>query len=204
MKVALSLVKHISWRTKLLERKAYDRIAEELIKFWVTPGYVIRCWRKYKQGILDTENRDLVKSLKWLPGSGHARKISVAELHKKVKAVPFQYRKNVMTLAFKIGIPKSTVHDALKKGLLKHTRISIMPILTDKNKVDRVNYCLSFVQDGHFTDILERVGIDEKWFYMSEVATSYILVPGETPPHQTCKHKSHIKSVMRLTAIARP
>jgi hypothetical protein len=43
--------------------------------------------------------------------------------------------------------------------------------------------------------MLERVDIDEKWFYMTEVATSYILVPGETPPHRTCKHKSHIEKV---------
>jgi hypothetical protein len=162
---------------------AYARIAKELIAFGVTPGYVGRCWRKYKQDILDTADQDLVKTLKRLPSSGCARKISVAELHERVKAVPFQYRKNVRTLAFKIGIPKSTVHDALKKGLLKHTCSSIRPILTDKNKADRVNYCLSFEQDGHFTDILERVDIDEKWFHMTEVATSYILVPGETPPH---------------------
>ena len=52
--------------------------------------------------------------------------------------------------------------------------------------------------------MLERVDLDKKWFYMTEVATSYILVPGETPPHQTCKHKSHIEKVMCLTAVARP
>jgi hypothetical protein len=52
--------------------------------------------------------------------------------------------------------------------------------------------------------MLERVDLDKKWFYMTEVATSYILVPGETPPRQTCKHKSHIKKVMCLTAVARP
>ena len=39
---------------------------------------------------------------------------------------------------------------------------------------------------------------------MTEVATSYILVPGETPPHRTCKHKSHIEKVMCLTAVVRP
>ncbi len=123
-----------------------------------------------------------------------------------MKAVPFQYRKNVQTLAFKIGISKSTVNNASKKGLLKHTYNSVRPILTDKNKADRVNYCLSFVQDGQFTDILERVDIDKKWFYLTltELATSYILVPGETPPHQTCKHKSHIKKIMCFTAILRP
>ena len=124
--------------------------------------------------------------------------------YEEVKAVPFHYHKNLRTLAFQVGIPKSTIHDALKKGLLKHTRNTIRPILTDKNKADRVVYCCSFVQDGQFVDMLERVDIDEKWFYMTEVATSYILVPGETPPHQTCKHKSHIEKVMCLTAVARP
>ncbi len=54
MKVALSLAKHISWRTKQLEHKAYARIAEELIAFGMTPHYVGRCWRKHKQDILDT------------------------------------------------------------------------------------------------------------------------------------------------------
>jgi hypothetical protein len=204
LKVAISLAKHINWRTKRLERKAYARIAEELNSFGVSKIYVRKLWRKHKQDILDTINRDLVKSLKRLPGSGGQRKISVVELYEKMKAVPFQYRKNVRTLAFKVGIPKSTIHDALKKGLLKHTRNTIRPILTDKNKTDRVAYCSSFVRNGQFTDMLDRVDIDEKWFYMTEVATSYILVPGETPPHRTCKHKSHIEKIMCLTAVARP
>jgi hypothetical protein len=65
-------------------------------------------------------------------------------------------------------------------------------------------YCCSFVQDDQFVDMSERVDIDEQWFYITEVATSFILVPGETPPHQTYKHKSHIEKVMCLTAVARP
>ena len=135
MKVALSLAKHINWRTKKLERKAYARIAEELNTFGVSPynvGTII--WRKHKQDILDTVNRDLVKSLQTLPGSGHRRKIYVVELYAKVKAVPFHFCKNVRTMASKVGIPKSTIHYTLKKGLLKHTRNMIRPILTDKNK----------------------------------------------------------------------
>ena len=62
MKVALSLAKHINWRTKKLERKAYVRIAEELNTFGVSPYYVGTIWRKHKQDIVDTVNRDLVKS----------------------------------------------------------------------------------------------------------------------------------------------
>ena len=53
--------------------------------------------------------------------------------------VPFQYRKNVQTLTYKVGIP------TLKKRLLKHTHNTIRPILTDKNKADRVAWCCSFV-----------------------------------------------------------
>ena len=204
VKVALCLAKHVDWRTQRLERKAYARISEELIEFGVSTDYVSKIWKKHKQDILDTANCDLVKSLKRLPGTGRPRKISITELQEKVKAIPFQYRKNIRMLAFKIGIPKSTIHRALKTGHLKHTRNSIRPILTDKNKADRVAYCLRYVHDGQFIDMLERVDIDEKWFYLTEVNTSYILVPGEMPPHQTCKHKSHIEKVMCLTAIARP
>jgi hypothetical protein len=90
----------------------------------------------------------------WVPSGENTSKIFLiqsnvcrkVELYAKVKAVPSHFRKNnVWTLASKVGIPKSTIHDALKKGLLKHTRNTIRPILTDKNKADRVVYCCSFV-----------------------------------------------------------
>ncbi len=165
MKVALSLAKHINWRTKKFELNTYARIAEELNTFGVSPWYVGYIWRKHKQAILDTVNQDLVKSLKRLSGSGRPRKISVVELYAKVKAVPFHFCKNVRTLACKVGIPKSTIHDALKKGLLKHTRNTIRPILTDKNMADRVGYCRSFVQDGQFVDMMDRVDIDDIILY---------------------------------------
>ena len=101
-------------------------------------------------------------AVKKKPGSGRLRKISIAELHLRVKAVPFHFRKNVRTLSFKIGIPRSTIQRAMKLGLLKSSKNSIKPILTPKNKLDRVNYCHSFVQDNSFVDMLDRVDIDER------------------------------------------
>jgi hypothetical protein len=54
-------------------------------------------------------------------------------------------------------------------------------------------------------DVLDPVDINEKQFFLSEVITSFILVPGEAPPIHLCKHKSHIqKATMCLTAIACP
>jgi hypothetical protein len=82
-----------------------------------------------------------------------------------VKAVPFHFCKNIRTLSFKIGIPRSTIQRAMKLGLIKSSKNSIKPILTPKNKLDRVYYCHSFVQDNSFVDMLDCVDIDEKWFY---------------------------------------
>jgi hypothetical protein len=102
--------------------------------------------------------------------------------------VPFQYRKNVQTLTYKVGIP------TLKKGLLKHTHNTIRTILTDKNKAYRVAWCCSFVcgMVSLLTYwrgwVLTRSGFTEQ-----KLQKSYILIPGETPSHQTCKHKRHIK-----------
>jgi len=78
-------------------------------------------------------------------------------------------------------------------------------VLTNPNKVQRVAYCESFIEsEGCFGDMLDRVNIDEKWWYITQVNTSYIIVDGEVPPDQKVKHKSHIIKVMCLTAMTRP
>lgn len=77
--------------------------------------------------------------------------------------------------------------------------------LTDDNKVQRVAYCESFIEaDGCFGDMIDCVDIDEKWWYITRVNTSYIIVEGEVPPDRKVKHKSHIIKVMCLTAMACP
>ncbi len=120
----------------------------------------------------------------------------------RVKAVPFHVCKNITTLSFKIGIPTTTLHQALKLGLPKLSKNSNKPILMPKNKLDPLVYCHSFVQENSFVDMLDCVDINEKWFFLSQVITSFILVPGEVPPLCWCKHKSHIEKAMCLTAMA--
>ena len=99
------------------------------------------------------------------------------------------------------------MHVALQRGLLERTSSAIKPHLTPANLQRRVDYCLSFVNvdDKHFIDMLDRVDFNEKWFYITTVDASYIIVPGEEPPlTRRCKHKSHLIKVMSLTAMARP
>ena len=52
--------------------------------------------------------------------------------------------------------------------------------------------------------MLDRVDIDEKWFYITRVKQRYFVAPGEKPPPRKCKHKKHLIKVMFLTAMARP
>jgi hypothetical protein len=204
-KVTLSICKNIVPETDRLKAKAYERIANELSSLGVSPRYVADVWRKYKKQILDTLNEDLIESLKHRKGAGPPRRISIEDLQTRVKAVPFGFRKNIRTLAYKVGIPYTTLHRALKIGCLQKSKNSIKPFLTPQNKTARVAYCRSFVEeDGWFGDMMDHVDIDEKWFYLTEVVTKYILVPGEVPPYRTCKHKSHIIKAMCLTAMARP
>ncbi len=77
-------------------------------------------------------------------------------------------------------------------------------MLTEPNKAARIAYCLWNVQDNCFSTMMNPVNIDEKWFYLYQVNTKYILVPGEKPPHRVCRHKSHIPKAMCLTAVAHP
>ena len=177
-KVCISLCKNILPETDHLKRGAYFRVSQELSDLRVSPRYVGDVWKKHKEDSLDPLNKDLYVSVKQLKGSGCHKKISVLELHSCVKAVPFHFCKNLRTLSFKIGIPLTTIHRALKFGLQNLSKNRMKPILTPKNKLDCVTYCHSFVKEQSFVEMLDRVDIDEKWFYLSQKITSYILVPG--------------------------
>ena len=55
-----------------------------------------------------------------------------------------------------------------------------------------------------FDNMYDYVHIDEKWFYMTKINTNYYFVPGETPPHRTCKSKRYITKFMFMCAVDRP
>jgi hypothetical protein len=48
------------------------------------------------------------------------------------------------------------------------------------------------------------VHVDEKWFFLTEAQLRLYLVPGESEPERSTRHKSHILKVMFLAAVARP
>jgi len=197
----------IEERGDRLETGAFNKVAERMVKQgWVkvNPRTVQNLWQKYKQSILYPEV--YVHDVSRKKGSGEKRSITTEELQAMVKEVPFSDRQDLRSLAIKVGIPKSTLHRALKYGALQRTTSSIKPHLTPHNMIQRVDYCRSFIEsaDNYFSDMMDRVDIDEKWFYITKKRSKYIVVPGEEAPIRTCKHKSHLVKVMCLTAVARP
>jgi hypothetical protein len=48
------------------------------------------------------------------------------------------------------------------------------------------------------------IHIDEKWFFLYKVASSYVLTAEELPPQRQCENKRYITKVMFIAAVARP
>ena len=79
----------------------------------------------------------------------------------------------------------------MKRQVLTKSRSTVKPNLTDVNKASRVSYCKSFVDKrGYFKSMLNCIDIDKKWWCITTVKLSYIIVPGKQAPDRKVKHKS--------------
>ena len=95
------------------------------------------------------------------------------------------------------------------KGFARTSRW-IKPKLSDQHKLNRIKYVLEQVQDldadhPRFTNMFDRVHIDEKWFYLLANGTTIILGPDEElPARPVVQHKSHVPKAMFVSVIGRP
>ncbi len=122
---------------------------------------------------------------------GWPRYITIEELYVQVRSVEWHPCKDICTLAKKIGMPKSTLHDAMKRGILWTTKSHIKPMLTEPNKAACVDYCLGNVQDNCFKSMFTD---------QHEVHTHAWQ---ETSP-SCMRAQSHIPKAMCLTVVACP
>jgi hypothetical protein len=107
-----------------------------------------------------------------------------------------------------LGVSKSKVHRMKREGLMKRVSNTIKPYLTDKNKKDRLKWCLSILDprsvlnDPVFKRLFDYVFIGEKWFYITRKALRYYIIPGEQQPTRTCKNKNYIPMIQILIILA--
>lgn len=95
-------------------------------------------------------------------------------------------------------------------GTIRRHSNSIKPLLTDKNMKNRVEFCLSMLDEysppnnPKFIVMEDIIHIDEKWFYLTKKSENYYLLVDEEEPQRTCKSKNFVLKVMFLAAVARP
>ena len=110
-------------------------------------------------------------------------------------------------LASNLQIPLVQVHRLVhhpEKGIVPHTS-ALKPMLTEENKLNRLAFCLDERgEHGLYKEMFDRIHIDEKWFYVTDITMRCYLAKGEHPPVRKVKHKSHVEKVMFLSAVARP
>jgi hypothetical protein len=182
-----------------LKKGSIENVASRLR---IQPRTVRHVWYKHRQSILDPVEHPLNTNRK---KGGRPMRISYEDLQTSLKQIPFSRRTTYRSCAAALAIPLTTLYKAMKRGVFQVAGSAIKPHLTDRNKTERLSYCLSFVNaDGSFSDMLDRVDINEKRFYITRVKQQYIICPDEIVPHCTARHKNHIIKVMCLTAMARP
>lgn len=168
-------------------------------------------WRIWKRG------RDSINSGTGLADVSHNRagkcgapKRDHDEIQAAVSAVPLHKRTTLRSLSAATTIPKSSLFDAKTEGVIMRHSSSVKPALTEKNKLDRLRYALSFIRTigmnrkTVFSSMMNYIHIDEKWFYLTKEKQNYYLTPDEEQPHRTVKSKRFIPKVMFLCAVARP
>jgi hypothetical protein len=182
-------------------RLSHELIQRVKVKFSYRNDKSIRTlWKKYKQPILANEGFEIKRS----GTSGRHLKYSADDLQNKIRNVPLKQRKTLRSLSHAAGIKHVTLYNYLRRGLIKRSTSSIKPTLTPANIQRRKDHCLSKVgADEHFSNLMEEVHVDEKWFFVDQIDEKFYLLPDEDTPYRSCKHKRHIEKVMFGAAVAR-
>ena len=113
---------------------------------------------------------------------------------------------NLLQMGHAIG--RSSIHRYLEQMDVKTKTQYIKPMLSEKHKLARLKYVLDKVdttQKGMWVPQLETIHVDESWFYMRQLKYK-LKVSADTilPEAPSTQHKSHIKKVLFVVAMARP
>jgi hypothetical protein len=85
----------------------------------------------------------------------------------RLQDIPLSSSTTIEDVAKHLGVSKAKVHIMKHEGMIKHVSNTIKPYLTDKNKKDRLKWCLSMLDprsvpnDPVFKGLFNYVFIDE-------------------------------------------
>ncbi|KAL6581619.1 hypothetical protein OROMI_007542 [Orobanche minor] len=128
----------------------------------------------------------------------------------RVQQIELHQRTTLTSFSSALGVSCPTLYRLFKKGVLRRRSSSIKPHLKEENKISRMEFCLSMLDenttpnDPKFKGMYNYVHIDEKWFYLTKKDHTYYLLDNEDDPYRSCQSKNFIGKVMFLVATARP
>lgn len=128
----------------------------------------------------------------------------------RIQGVQLHQRTTLTSFSNALGVSYSKLYRLFKKGVLRRHSNAIKPHLKEGNKLSRLEFCLSMLEesttsdDFKFKGMYNYVHIDEKWFYLTKKDQTYYLLDSEDDPDRSCQSKNFISKVMFLVATARP
>ena len=135
-------------------------------------------------------------------------KYSHAEFHQSLKEIPQCHHKTYHSTAKALRVSLNTVQQMLLHQDVCHVHMtSLKPILTEENKVSRMECALSFIDKNDtskFKHMEDLIHIDEKWFYLTKDGQCFIIAVDKAEPYRHVQHRSFLTKIMFLCAVAGP
>ncbi|CAA0835537.1 Unknown protein [Striga hermonthica] len=128
----------------------------------------------------------------------------------RIQQIEWHQRTTLTSLSNALGVSYFKLYTLFKRGVLRRHSSAIKPHLKDENKISRLEFCLSMLDEStksnepKFKEMYHYVHIDEKWFYLTKKEQTYYLLDSEEDPHRSCQSKNNIAKVMFLAVTARP
>jgi hypothetical protein len=174
------------------------------VRFNTSESCLKRIWTQAKQS---KAKGDLIPDIK--PNKNKCGRKPVrttAEIQQAVEQVPIKDRRTILKLSNMTTIPHSTLHRAKQSGVILRQTNTIKPYLTESNKRQRLEFCLSWVNTTSmkFEGFENVVHVAEKRFYMTKEGRNTYVTPNEETVYRHCKSKRFIAKVMFLAAVAQP
>jgi len=128
-----------------------------------------------------------------------------------VPTIHLNQRSTIRSLG-QLGVNPSTLFRRFKAKYIRRMSSTLKPLLKEKNKRARMEFCLSMLDEATLGDgggpksinMHNIVHIDEKWFNMTKKNHKYYLLPEEDDPIRAVQNTTCIGKVMFLIVVARP
>lgn len=189
-----------AWESMQLPRGA---IPETATMFDVSVSTVKRIWGRRME---TNTSQEVVAALKNRKGNCARHRVDPELVNQAMVSVPYSNRKTLRAVAEATGFAKSTLWVDLQRKQIRRVSNSLKPFLSAKHKMAPLRWALSFVdrQSLSLASMYEHVHVDEKWFILREVTSTFYRGKEEPEPVRCAQNKRFLPKVMFICAVARP